>query len=52
MVILVIRRLAWGITNRGSRINKYIFIYMYVLYYYIFIKHLPSYTKFTKFTIY
>ena len=24
MVILVIHRLVWGITNRGSRINKYI----------------------------
>ena len=31
MVILVICRLAWGITNRGSTVNIYIFIY-YLLY--------------------
>ena len=28
MVILVIRRLVWGITNRGSTVNKYI-LYIY-----------------------
>ena len=26
MVILVIRGLVWGITNRGSTVNKYIYI--------------------------
>ena len=32
MVILVIRRLVWGITNRGSTVNKYIYIFIILLY--------------------
>ena len=56
MVILVICRLVWGITNRGSTVNKYI---IYLLYYYIYIyytrvlvrQNLPN-LPFTKITIY
>ena len=41
MVILVICRLAWGITNRGSTVNIYnIYIY-YLLYIYIYYAHTP-----------
>ena len=36
MVILVIRRLVWGITNRGSTVNKYI-LYIYYIIIYIFV---------------
>ena len=59
MVILVIRRLVWGITNRGSTVNKYI-LYIYYIIIYIFIirytrvlvrQNLPN-LPFTKFTIY
>ena len=56
MVILVICRLAWGITNRGSTVNKYnIFIY-YLLYIYLLraysrTRDLPN-LPFTKITIY
>ncbi len=42
MVILVICRLAWGITNRGSTVNIYINIYFYyLLYIYIYYAHTP-----------
>ncbi len=59
MVILVIRRLVWGITNRGSTVNKYI-LYIYYIIIYIFIirytrvlvrQNLPN-LPFTKITIY
>lgn len=41
MVILVICRLAWGITNRGSTVNKYI-LYIFIIYYiYIYYAHTP-----------
>ncbi len=51
MVILVIRRLVWGITNRGSTVNKYIYIFIILLYIYLLYACTRE-TKFTKFTIY
>ena len=40
MVILVICRLAWGITNRGSTVN--IYLYIFIIYYiYIYYAHTP-----------
>ena len=40
MVILVICRFAWGITNRGSTVNKYIYIYLLFIIY-IYYAHTP-----------
>ena len=56
MVILVICRLAWGITNRGSTVNIYIIYIYYLLYIYIYLLRAYSRTRdlpnlpFTKIT--
>ena len=51
MVILVIRRLAWGITNRGSTVNKYYLYIYYIFIIYIYYTRVYVKGKFHNFTI-